>query len=119
MPFGVSDTDPQPHAAVLKGVVPGIGADDKVMLWGGGVYNWFDPLTLLRAVDKLAAGCPNVRLFFLGLKHPNPNVAEMRMAVQTRALADELGLTGTHVFFNEAGSRTTTARTTCSSPTSA
>jgi glycosyltransferase involved in cell wall biosynthesis len=85
---------------VLKGVVPGIGPDDKVLLWGGGIYNWFDPLTLLRAVDKLRARVPEVRLYFLGLKHPNPHVPEMRMAVDTRALADELGLTGTHVFFN-------------------
>ena len=42
-----------------------------------------------------------MRLYFLGLAHPNPHVGEMSMAVQTRALADELGLTGTHVFFNE------------------
>ncbi len=65
------------------------------------IYNWFDPLTLLHAVDKLRARVPEVRLFFLGMKHPNPHVPEMRMAVETRALADELGLTGTHVFFNE------------------
>jgi hypothetical protein len=44
---------------------------------------------------------PGVRLFFLGLKHPNPNVPEMRMAVETRRLSDELGLTDTNVFFNE------------------
>ena len=86
---------------MLKGVVPGIGPDDQVILWGGGIYNWFDPLTLLRAVDKLRARAPGVRLFFLGLKHPNPNVPEMRMAVETRRLSDQLGLTDTHVFFNE------------------
>ncbi len=101
VPFGVSDEPPQPTRPVLRDVVPGIGADDKVILWGGGIYNWFDPLTLLRAVDKLRGRLPNVRLFFLGLKHPNPHVPEMRMAVEARRLADELGLTDTHVFFNE------------------
>ena len=35
------------------------------------------------------------------MKHPNPDVPEMQIAWQTRQLADELGLTGTHVFFNE------------------
>ncbi len=74
VPFGVSDQPPEHTRDVLKGVVPGIGRDDKVILWGGGVYNWFDPLTLIRAVDKLRARMPNVRLFFLGLGHPNPNV---------------------------------------------
>ncbi len=101
VPFGVSNDAPRHTRSVLKGVLPGIDADDKVILWGGGIYNWFDPLTLLRAVDKLRARLPDVRLFFLGLKHPNPYVGEMRMAVDARALADELDLTGSHVFFNE------------------
>jgi glycosyltransferase involved in cell wall biosynthesis len=101
VPFGVSDMPPRRTRPALKGVVPGIGTDDKVILWGGGIYNWFDPLTLLRAVDKLRRRLPEVRLFFLGLKHPNPHVPEMRMAVDARALSDELGLTGTVAFFNE------------------
>jgi len=101
VPFGISDAAPAPTRPALKGVLPGIGLDDKVILWGGGIYNWFDPLTLLHAVDRLRRRVPNVRLFFMGLKHPNPDIPEMRMAVAARALSDELGLTGTHVFFNE------------------
>jgi glycosyltransferase involved in cell wall biosynthesis len=101
VPFGVGDIPPTHTRAVLKGVVPGIGRDDKVILWGGGVYNWFDPISLLHAVDKLRARLPHVRLYFLGMKHPNPHVPEMRMAVQTKELAEELGLVGSHVFFNE------------------
>jgi glycosyltransferase involved in cell wall biosynthesis len=101
VPFGVSDGAPHHTRPTMKGVVPGIGPDDKVILWGGGIYNWFDPLTLIRAVDKLRARLPEVRVFFLGMKHPNPHVPEMRMAVSARELSDELGLTETHVFFNE------------------
>jgi GT2 family glycosyltransferase/glycosyltransferase involved in cell wall biosynthesis len=100
-PFGVDDTPPRHTRPALKGVVPGIGADDRVVLWGGGIYNWFDPLTLLRAVDKLRTRRPDVRLYFLGLKHPNPDVPEMRMAVAAKDLSDTLGLTDKHVFFNE------------------
>ncbi len=101
VPFGVADETPVRTRDAIRGVVPGIGADDVVLLWGGGVYNWFDPLTLLRAINELRDEIPTLRLFFLGLKHPNPHVGEMRMAVETRALADELGLTDTFVFFNE------------------
>ncbi|MEY2463505.1 MAG: hypothetical protein QOH64_1643 [Acidimicrobiaceae bacterium] len=101
VPSGVPDDPPIKTGPAIKGVVDGIGLDDKVILWGGGIYNWFDPLTLLRAVDKLRARMPDVRLFFLGLRHPNVDVPEMRMAVETVALSDTLGLTGTHVFFNE------------------
>jgi glycosyltransferase involved in cell wall biosynthesis len=100
-PFGVPAEPPVATGPVLKGVVPGIGPDDKVVLWGGGVYNWFDPVTLVHAVHRLAERHPDVRLFFMGMKHPNPEVFEMRAAVETRALADELGLTGTVVHFNE------------------
>jgi glycosyltransferase involved in cell wall biosynthesis len=100
-PFGVSDEPPRHTRSVLRGVVPGIGENDKVVLWGGGIYNWFDPLTLLRAVDKLRRRLPEVRLYFLGLRHPNPQVGEMKMTDDAVALADELGLVGTHAFFNE------------------
>ncbi len=100
-PFGIDDQPPVATRKVLRGVVPGIGPDDKVILWGGGIYNWFDPLTLLRAVDKLRSRLVNVRVYFLGIRHPNPDVGEMRRTIETIELAEELGLTGTHVFFND------------------
>ena len=101
VPFGLRDEPPVHRRSVIKGVVPGIAEDDEVILWGGGIYNWLDPLTLVRAVDRLRSRRPKVRLYFLGLRHPNPEVPQMRMAVETRALAERLGLTGTSVFFNE------------------
>ncbi len=101
VPFGVADEPPVQAKHGIKGTVPGIGVDDKVILWGGGVYNWFDPLTLVRAVARLAKRHPEVKLYFLGLKHPNPGVPDMRIAWELRQLSDELGLTGTHVFFND------------------
>ena len=82
--------------------MPGIGADDKVILWGGGIYNWFDPLTLIRAVDRLRERRPDVRLFFLGLQAPQPRRArDAHGRGDARQLSDELGLTDKHVFFNE------------------
>jgi GT2 family glycosyltransferase/glycosyltransferase involved in cell wall biosynthesis len=101
VPFGVTDTPPKRTRPAIKGVVPGIGKHDKVILWGGGIYNWFDPLTLIRSIDRLRHERDDVRLFFLGLKHPNPDVPQMRMAVAARDLADSLGLTDRYVFFNE------------------
>jgi hypothetical protein len=37
----------------------------------------------------------------MGVKHPNPAVPEMRMAVAARDLAEELGVLGREVIFNE------------------
>lgn len=100
VPFGLPSEPPVQQRQVLKGVVPGIGADDKVVIWGGGLYSWFDPLALIRAVGMLSVRRPTVRLFFQGTKHPS--VAQMPIVEQSRALAEELGLLGTSVFFNEA-----------------
>lgn len=101
VPFGVSAEPPTRTVPAIKGVLPGIGADDIVLLWGGGLYNWFDPQTLVRAVDEVRQTHDEVRLVFLGGKHPNPAVPAMRTAAETRALSDSLGLTGRWVFFNE------------------
>lgn len=100
-PFGIPIADPVQQRPSLRGVVPGIHVDDKIIIWGGGIYNWFDPDILIRAVAELAATHSNVRLFFMGVKHPNPAVPEMEAVAAARVLADQLGLTGVHVFFNE------------------
>ena len=53
VPFGLPDEPPQPGERVLRGVWPGIGADDPVLLWAGGVWRWLD-----------AAGRVRPRYFF-------------------------------------------------------
>ena len=100
-PFGIPSVDPVQRNPALRGVVPGINKGDKIIIWGGGIYNWFDPDTLIRAVAQLAVRHPTIRLFFMGVKHPNPAVPEMEAVAAARVLAEQLGLTGKHVFFNE------------------
>jgi glycosyltransferase involved in cell wall biosynthesis len=100
-PFGIEDNPPVQSRHGIKGVIPGISESDTVILWGGGIYNWFDPITLIRAVHALSATHPDLRLFFLGVKHPNPNVPEMEVSLKARELAIELGLLDRVIFFNE------------------
>ncbi len=101
VPIGLPDEDAEHRHPAIRGVVPGIGPDDDILIWAGGVYDWFDPLTLIRAVARVAKKRPSVRLYFMGLQHPNPDVPPMQMAIDARALAEELGVAGTHVFFND------------------
>ncbi|MFC5291029.1 glycosyltransferase [Actinokineospora guangxiensis] len=109
VPFGLPGKPPQQSRSPIKGELlagADIGAADaggssRVMLWAGGVYSWFDPLTLVEAVGELAGRRPDARLVFLGMKHPNPEVPEMDIGARVRALSARLGLTGRHVFFNE------------------
>ncbi len=101
VPFGVPEEPPAPVQRALKGRHPGIGPDDFVAIWGGGVYDWFDPLTAIRGVGLAAAEDPRIKLFFMGIRNPNPAVHRMRMVDECLALADALQLTGSAVFFND------------------
>ncbi|TDX92336.1 glycosyltransferase [Amycolatopsis arida] len=101
VPFGLPAQPPRRTGPGLRATLPGIADTDHVVLWAGGVYSWFDPLTLVRAVDALRRRRGDLRLVFLGMRHPNPEVAEMDIGTRTMRLADSLGLTGKHVFFNE------------------
>src|SRR5215216_4532141 len=100
VPFGCDVEPPIAMRPVLKGVVPGIRHEDTLLLWGGGVWNWLDPLTPIRAVARLAERRDDVKLYFLGLERPNPDVARMAMAQRAVELADDLGVRDRHVFFN-------------------
>lgn len=100
VPFGLPGTPPRRSGPGLRGVLPGVGHDDKVILWGGGVYDWLDPLAVVRAVDRIKEREPRVRLVFLGMHHPNPDIPLMGVAGEVERLSAHLGLTGRHVFFN-------------------
>ena len=100
-PFGVQETPPVQNTHGIRGVIPGIGMNDKVVLWGGGIYNWFDPLTLIRAIGQISKQHLDIKLVFMGTQHPNPHVPEMKMSFEARELSKKLGLDGKHVFFNE------------------
>lgn len=99
VPFGIPGAPPARTAPAVKGVIPGIGADDKVALWAGGLWNWVDPLALLRAMHRLRARRPEIKALFLGVRHPNPDIGEMEMARRALALARELDLYGRSAFF--------------------
>lgn len=101
VPFGLEDSDPLPTKRMVRGVIPGIEEDSKIVLWGGGIYNWFDPLTLIRAIDLARHEVPEIKLLFMGVRHPNPDVPEMRMSVRARELAERLEILNSHVFFHE------------------
>jgi glycosyltransferase involved in cell wall biosynthesis len=110
VPFGVPDEEfaaaaaasrERAGGAVMKGARPGIRAGDKVLFWGGSLLDWQDPLTLVRAIARIAESRDDVKLFFAGVRHPNPQVAPMRMVEATRTLASKLGVLDRHVFLND------------------
>jgi glycosyltransferase involved in cell wall biosynthesis len=102
VPCGLPEHRPQRTRPVLKGVVPGIMPDDRVILWGGGIWEWLDPLTLIRAMGKVVQKRPDVRLVFPGTRHPNVGVVpDMPMRQRSLQLAQELGLLDKCVVFGD------------------
>jgi len=97
-PFGLDPVPPRHDRPALRGVVDGIGDNSRIALWGGGLYQWFDPLTLIRAVHALAQRDPRVVLVFLGTAHPG--VDAMGIVRESYDLAQQLGALGTSVIFN-------------------
>lgn len=100
VPFGI---DPPMHAKSPGNLRKKIDAqpEDKVMIWGGGIYDWFDPLSLIQAMGILRDSRPQVKLFFLAIRHPNPNIGLSPIVQKSLDLAEQLGLLNKTVFFNE------------------
>jgi glycosyltransferase involved in cell wall biosynthesis len=100
-PFGVRPEPAVVRQSVLKGVYPGIDADDRVLIWNGGIVRWYDAGTLLQAIARIASTRSDVKLLFLGTKYPVADPIEGETLRNVLALSDALGLTGSSVFFNE------------------
>ncbi len=101
VPFGMPKDVPNHTKVVLKGKHPGIKLDDKVILWSGGIWDWLDPLTLIRAIAEISTTYPQLKLYFMGTHHPNPIVKGMNMPEAAINLSRELGLYGKSVFFGD------------------
>jgi glycosyltransferase involved in cell wall biosynthesis len=99
VPFGLPEKPAVRNGPGMKGNAPGITTDDFVLLWGGGIWEWFDPLTVVEAVSNLVPKFPKLKLYFLGTKSPNPQVPVMDMALRVHKLAETRGTLGKNVFF--------------------
>lgn len=98
-PFGVRSISTDALPALpgrLKGVQPGIMPDDVVLFFGG-IYDWYDPELLLNALADLLTVHPRVRVVFS--VNPNPESTPQGKFNAVRAWADDAGWTNRHVFF--------------------
>ncbi len=99
VPFGLPAEKPEHTGEGIRTMFKHIGPDDPILLWGGGIWDWFDPITVISAVDQLKVTIPNLRLVFMGTKSPNAQVPLMSMALKARQVAESLQLIDKNVFF--------------------
>ena len=101
VPYGLPEEPLPERQSVLKGVNAGIPADAFLILWNGGLWDWLDPLTLVRAMSVLEKRLPQARLYFMGTSHPDDRIKNVAMPEQTIQLSKELGLFDRTVFFGD------------------
>lgn len=99
--FGLPQEVPTSTGGAIKGAVPGINKDDVVVLWGGGIWAWLDPLTAVRAMARISTKLPKVKLYFMGMRQSNTPEFWMTMGERARRLAKELEVVGRTVFFRD------------------
>ncbi len=101
VPFGLPVTPPQRNGPGPRETIDGIDDDSVVVLWNGGLWNWLDPFTAIRAMTSVVDHQPNAVLVFMGVRSPVAEIARMRVVEDARQLARDLGLLNRHVFFND------------------
>lgn len=85
----------------LRGRLPGFSSESRVVLWGGGIWDWLDPLTLLEAWPAVLAQIPQARLVLLGTRPPNPEIPAHRVVSELEDLVASWGPEGESVTFIE------------------
>ncbi len=98
VPFGIPAEPPQPAAeSPLRAAFPAIGADDRVLIWAGGLWGWLDPETAIRATAML----DRTHLVVMGTGRPGPaRTGQEPFADRALELARREGLEGECVHFN-------------------
>ncbi|MEX1102655.1 MAG: glycosyltransferase, partial [Dehalococcoidia bacterium] len=97
---GIRPEAPVSSRRVLRGVHPGFGEEDRIIIWNGGIIQWYDPATLIEALHRL--GRDDVKLLFLGAAYPG--IEELGRGVRfqdAKAMAAANGQLNRTIFFEE------------------
>ena len=100
VPFGLSNIPAKKTGPGLREKF-GFSEQDKIVLWGGGIWDWFDPLSLIRAIKLISETRSDIKLVFMAVKSSAVCANPVKMSEKSIHLAHQLGLLNRLVFFNE------------------
>ena len=95
LPFG-TPSEPAPDPLPRAEVIPDLD-DDAPLLYFGGIYDWYDPEVVLKAVPALLEYDPRTTVIFV--EHPHPELTPQAVATRVRELAEREGWLGSTVRF--------------------
>ncbi|MCL4487664.1 MAG: glycosyltransferase [Chloroflexi bacterium] len=99
VPLGVPPESPRKEGQKLRRLFPTITDNDFVLVWFGGIWEWLDPLTLIRAIARVAQAHPEVKLVFLVGNSPPVGSPRGQSLAEAIAESKRLGLYGRQVLF--------------------
>jgi glycosyltransferase involved in cell wall biosynthesis len=99
VPFGLDDPPEATGVTPIRDAFARVGSADPVVLWWGSIWRWFDAPTAIRAFAELSRRGSAAKLVLAAGRSPRAETDKLSDLDHARALADELGLMGTSVFF--------------------
>ena len=105
VPFGLPSEPPlAPSLLPIRSMFPSIAADDRIVLWGGGVWNWLDPETAIDAIgliEERRNDGPRTHLVMMGIGRPaSEELDAMRAGQRMLGHLTRTGLEGEVVHVN-------------------
>jgi glycosyltransferase involved in cell wall biosynthesis len=82
-------------------LIQGVSRGDYVLVWSGGLGDWYDPETVIRAIAAAADRVERLRMVFMGTNPREGHLAHTSAAQRAYDLARHLGLLNRNVFFYE------------------
>ena len=98
VPFGYPSAPPERTRDAVRGVMAGISRGDFLLIWGGGVWDWLDPITLVDAMAIIRDQEPRIKVLFLGIQAPSGGIPAR--GEQLVRKARDLGVLNENVFIN-------------------
>lgn len=105
VPYGIADPPPEQTPSGLRSSDGPFTDSDTIVLWGGGLWNWFDPASVIRAMARISAERHDIKLLFLGGKRAEGESGGLNVAYATQeaiTLSQQLGVYNRSVFFHDA-----------------
>jgi len=93
VPFGAPDAAPEPVTELTHGIRGTLVPTDAIIaLWTGGLWNWFDPVSVVEGIAAARRVEPRLHLVMMGVKHPGEHWVEQEASRAMRERAADLGL---------------------------
>jgi glycosyltransferase involved in cell wall biosynthesis len=97
VPFGLPDAPPAAPTGRLRRPEGPVPPDAFIAYWGGGLYSWLDPITLIEALPLTED--PRISAVFLAGPHPTPVVGVLPLVEAARERTREVDLDADRVAF--------------------